>query len=154
MFGHDDPETMRDNMRRALDRVDEWRSKAFVAEKDGADWKRRALAAEARAEQTEQSLGVPEVRDFIAGVRREAAYQRMLWDSEHDDGKTPADWFWLVGYLAGKALHAQVSGNTEKALHHTVSTAAALCNWHSAILGKTDMRPGLAAEALPKEVPT
>lgn len=94
-------------------------------------------------------LNTPELVDFAAGTVSEAAHQRARWGSAHDAGKTPADWFWLVGYLAGKALHAQTAGNTDKALHHTISTAAALANWHGAILGTHGMRPGLAAEALP-----
>lgn len=88
-------------------------------------------------------LNTPEILDFVKGVPLEAAHQRERWGSDHDAGKTPADWFWLVGYLAGKALNAHVTGNTEKALHHTISTASALCNWHAAILGKTNMRPGI-----------
>jgi hypothetical protein len=103
---------------------------------------------EALAERDEARalLEAPEIADFVEGVRREAAHQRTRWDANGDAGKTPADWFWLIGYLAGKALHAQVSGNITKALHHTISTAAALCNWHAAILGKTDMRPGPGEE--------
>lgn len=88
-------------------------------------------------------LNTPEVVDFMAGVPLEAAHQRERWGSDHDAGKTAADWFWLVGYLAGKALHSEASGNHEKALHHVITTAAALANWHSAILSKTNMRPGI-----------
>jgi hypothetical protein len=40
-----------------------------------------------------------------------------------------------VGYLAGKALHAAVDGDEDKAKHHCISTAAALYNWHCAISG-------------------
>lgn len=99
-----------------------------------------AMAADAR----HQLLNTPELRSFSEGVTLEALHQRQRWGSEHDAGKTPADWFWLVGYLAGKALHAQTSGNTEKALHHTISTAAALANWHASITGAdTAMRPGI-----------
>lgn len=105
----------------------------------------RELAVE--VQRLEGLLNAPEVRDFVKGVALEAAHQRQRWGAPHDEGKAPADWFWLVGYLAGKALHAHVAGNAEKALHHTVSTAAALCNWHAAILGKTDMRPGIATPA-------
>lgn len=96
-------------------------------------------------------ISTPELHDFSRGVVLEAVHQRERWGSEHDAGKTPADWFWLVGYLAGKALHAQTSGNTDKALHHTISTAAALANWHAAITGShTAMRPGIdAAPASP-----
>ncbi|MCQ4438569.1 hypothetical protein NO135_26530, partial [Clostridioides difficile] len=66
---------------------------------------------------------------------------------EHDEGKSPADWFWLVGYLAGKALHAHAAGNAEKTEHHIITTAAACANWHQASLGNTDMRPGIDGEA-------
>lgn len=91
-------------------------------------------------------LNQPELHDFAAAVALEAAHQRSRWGPKHDSGKTPADWFWLVGYLAGKALHAQTSGNVDKALHHTISTAAVLSNWHASICGMTDMRPGLSAD--------
>lgn len=105
----------------------------------------------------------PITDDFWAGVRTEAAHQRDRWGSAHDAGKAPADWFWLVGYLAGKALHAHCdwvwSSSEEKhdkALHHTVSTAAALANWHAALLGQTNMRPGIEPpkEASPFTSPT
>lgn len=78
-------------------------------------------------------LNTPELHQFTEGVTLEALHQRERWGSTHDVGKTPADWFWLVGYLAGKALHAQTAGNIDKALHHTISAAAALANWHAAI---------------------
>lgn len=108
---------------------------------------------EAQAQQVNQQmaqairtelLNTPELHQFTEGVTLEASHQRERWGSTHDAGKTPADWFWLVGYLAGKALHAQAAGNIEKALHHTISTAAALANWHAAISGtNTLMRPGI-----------
>lgn len=89
-------------------------------------------------------INTPETADFIAGVAIEATHQRERWGSEHDAGKTPFDWFWLVGYLAQKAAASQVNGDTEKAMHHTISTAAALANWHAAISGaSTAMRPGI-----------
>ena len=89
----------------------------------------------------------PEIDDFRLGVALEAAHQRDRWGSDHDSGKTPFDWFWLIGYLAGKAAAAAVAGDREKALHHTISTAAALANWHLALLGAdTGMRPGVGAE--------
>lgn len=112
----------------------------LLAELDQVRAERDALA---------RRLNTPELIDFAAGTVSEAAHQRERWGSAHDAGKTPADWFWLIGFLAGKALHAQVAGDTEKALHHTISTAAALANWHGAILGTHGMRPGLAPEALP-----
>lgn len=89
----------------------------------------------------------PELYDFAKGVTLEAAHQRERWGVDHDAGKEPQDWFWLVGYLGGKALRAHLDGNSEKALHHTISTAAALCNWHGAIIGTHNMRPGIDGEA-------
>jgi hypothetical protein len=76
-------------------------------------------------------INTPEVDDFLAAVRNEALHQRERWGVEHDGGKTDAEWFWLVGYLAGKALH-NVSG---KRLHHIITAAAALLNWHGRATG-------------------
>lgn len=90
-------------------------------------------------------LNAPELHDFAAGVTLEAAHQRERWGEDHDAGKAPTDWFWLVGYLAGKALHAAIAGDRDKALHHCISTAAALANWHAALLGADNrMRPGIS----------
>lgn len=79
----------------------------------------------------------------------EAAHQRERWGALHDTGKNPEDWFWLVGHLAGKALAAHKAGDTEKAHHHTVSTAAVLAHWAAAIDGNENtFRPGVGAEKL------
>lgn len=140
-------------------------------------------------------LNKPETAMFLRGVHLEACHQVERWGTAHDRGKTPADWFWLVGYLVGKALQAANGENLpryrhkkrgttyevisvgedencrgttvivyrgeddgkiwvrpseqffdgrfeelmtppkEKVLHHCISAAAALMNWHSAILG-------------------
>lgn len=86
------------------------------------------------------ALNTPEIADFLVAVEREALHQRDRWGSEHDAGKTDADWFWLIGYLAGKAIN-----KPEKLLHHVITTAAACLNWHAARLGThTAMRPGIA----------
>jgi len=137
----------------------------------------------------------PEFEAFLRGVHVEAVHQVERWGQAHDRAKRPADWFWLVGYLAGKALHSATGeqlpryrhvkrGSTyeiisvgedennrgtqlvvyrgeddgkiwvrpadqffdgrfeqlsdsplEKALHHCISSAAALYNWHCAIKG-------------------
>lgn len=66
----------------------------------------------------------PEVNDFLDGVKREAEHQRLR-HAVADFGKTDADWFWTVGYLVGKALHLK-----EKRLHHLITAAALLFNWH------------------------
>jgi len=86
----------------------------------------------------------PELDDFVKAVVLEAQHQRARWGTEHDTGKGPADWFWLIGYLAGKALYSASSGDLDKAKHHTISTAAALANWHASLSGvSTSMRPGI-----------
>lgn len=72
----------------------------------------------------------PEIRDFVTAVIREADHQWARWGEEHDARKSPADWFWTIGYLGSKALHAFVLGDRAKGLHHIITTAAALANWH------------------------
>ena len=42
--------------------------------------------------------------------------------ASHDAGNLPGNWFWVLSYLAGKALH------------HTISSAAVLLLWHRRIL--------------------
>jgi len=104
-------------------------------------------------------INAPEMDAFLRGVHLEAVHQVERWGTAHDRAKRPADWFWLVGYLAGKALHAAVAGNSEKALHQTISTAAALYNWHCTMKGiDVRMCPGrsdlaeLVDHAFPGEV--
>lgn len=91
--------------------------------------------AVAREGLRQEIINTPETADFMAGVPLEAAHQRERWGSDHDAGKTPWDWFWLIGYLAQKAASAAVAGDEEKAKHHTISTGAALANWHAALAG-------------------
>jgi hypothetical protein len=78
-------------------------------------------------------LGRPEIDDFWDGIVLEAAHQRQRWGDAHDRGKSAENWYWLVGYLAGKALRAAIEGDQDKARHHTISTAAALFQWWKAI---------------------
>jgi hypothetical protein len=103
--------------------------------------------ARAETQALQDLINTPETADFLRGVEIEMPHQRARWGSEHDAGKTPADWFWLIGYLVGKALHAQNAGDLTKAQHHTISSAAAMGNWHRSMTGAQDMRPGLSAEA-------
>ena len=85
----------------------------------------------------------PQTTRFLEAVRAEVAHQVERWGTVHDRAKEPAEWFWLIGYLAGKALRSHVEGDTHKALHHTISSAAALANWHAAIsLADNRMQPG------------
>lgn len=113
-----------------------------------AEWDELQVA-KAEAKRLRELINKPELEQFLLAVHIEAVHQVERWGTAHDRAKRPADWFWLVGYLAGKALHAHASGNTEKALHHTISTAAALANWHAAIAGTdTSMRPGIDPDPL------
>ncbi len=78
-------------------------------------------------------INPPEIEDFIIGALTEAQHQRARWGESHDRSKSAENWYWLVGYLAGKALRASIQGDREKALHHTIRAAAALSQWHEAI---------------------
>lgn len=80
-------------------------------------------------------IHTPHTADFMTAVPLEAAFQIDHWGVEHDAGKEPQDYFWLLGYLAGKAMRHAIDGNTEKALHHTVSSAAVLLNWYRRMKG-------------------
>lgn len=84
----------------------------------------------ARVSELEALISSPQTTDFLEAVRIEAAHQRERWGKEHDQGKAPEDWFWTLGYLAGKALHAGRSGDHVKHLHHLISSAALLANQH------------------------
>lgn len=101
------------------------------------------------AEKLKALINTPELDNFLRAVHIEAVHQVERWGTAHDRAKRPADWFWLVDYLGGKALHAATSGERDKALHHCISTAAALYNWHSSIKG-VDVRmcPGRSDLAL------
>lgn len=105
-----------------------------------------------------KQLNTPELHDFARGVVLEAAHQRERWGTEHDAGKQPEDWLWLAGHLSGRALAHQKEAvrqaqqghrdhaefNQGKALHHLITSAAAMANWHAAISGaNTAMRPGI-----------
>jgi hypothetical protein len=107
---------------------------------------RKALAdAVTERERLNVVLNTPVTEDFIKGVPLEAAHQRERWGCAHDAGKAPLDWFWLIGYLAQKAATSAIAGDIEKAKHHTISTAAALSNWHLQLAGGDNrMRPGIA----------
>jgi len=103
---------------------------------------KKLKAAKDRIKELEDLIDTPEIIDFAKAVQLEAAHQRNRWGNKHDDGKTDEDWFWLIGYLAGKVLRDKDS--EDKQLHRIITIAAACANWHAAKLGKTDMRPGIA----------
>lgn len=84
-------------------------------------------------EKLRELINSPEIEDFLKGVKLEAIHQIERFGHAHDREKSAENWFWLVGYLSGKALRAAITGDRDKALHHCISSAAALMNWHSAI---------------------
>lgn len=93
-------------------------------------------------------MNTPELHDFAKGVVAEAQHQRIRWPSDQDAGKTVWDWFWLIGYLAQKAAQSFVAGDRDKALHHLITTAAALANWHAFVSGRhSGFRPGIEPPA-------
>jgi hypothetical protein len=118
------------------------------------------VEASAERDRLKALVNSPEVANFLRGVHLEAVHQVERWGEASDRAKRPADWFWLVGYLAGKALHSAIAGDIDKARHHCISTAAALFNWHSAISGTAvRMCPGrsdlavIVDHAFPGEAP-
>jgi hypothetical protein len=94
-------------------------------------------------------INSPELLDFVRAVHNEALHQRERWGIEGDAGKSDADWLWLIGYLAGKALHNPPKDDMAPVaakLHRIITVAAAAANWHAATMGTFDqMRPGIAA---------
>ncbi len=89
----------------------------------------------------------PHTENFLESVRLEAAHQRERWGAKHDAGKQASDWFWLIGYLAGKAIRPEQP--EQKRLHHIITTAAACLNWHANVTGHSDaMKPGAEGSAV------
>lgn len=82
-----------------------------------------------------ERLNIPEVIDFIEAIKIEAAHQQEKW-KKTDPEKTDADWFWLIGWLGGKAVmdpHEPADDRMpiERKLHRIITVAAAAYNWHS-----------------------
>lgn len=99
-------------------------------------WKGRALEAEAELTRVLELLDTPDQHDFLVAAVTEAQYQRTRW-SASDAEKSDSEWFWLVGYLVGKAFH-DVRG---KRVHHLTAAAAALANWHAAAVARGEDMP-------------
>lgn len=102
------------------------------------------LMAQARILELEALINTPRTDEFFDAVRFEAAHQVERWGVNHDRGKEPHDWFWLLGYLSGKALAAFTLGNPDKGLHHIISSSAMLLNWYRHVTGENSrMSPGI-----------
>lgn len=75
-------------------------------------------------------INTPHTKDWVEATKIEAAHQIERWGVEHDQGKAPLDWYWLLAYLAGKAVAAFMAGDRKKGMHHIISSSAVLLNWH------------------------
>lgn len=119
---------------------------AYDAECQRILWMQKSLLdAEAEIARLQDLINAPIIDDWFVGVRMEAAHQQERYGSNNDNGKTPMDWFWLIGYLAGKIVASIYASDKAKAKHHTISAGAALFNWWRAILEdpSATMRPGI-----------
>lgn len=103
-------------------------------------------AAVAERDRLHALINNPQTAEFLGAVQAEAAFQRQKWGEPHDRQKSAENWFWLVGYLSGKALRAAITGDKFKARHHTISSAAALANWFEAI-GQDESGAGVGLDA-------
>jgi predicted nucleic acid-binding Zn-ribbon protein len=105
----------------------------------------RAVMAEAEVERLRALINSPHIDNFERAVRLEAAHQQERWGADHDEGKTATDWIFLAAYLCGKAAASFAAGNRVKGMHHIISSAAVLLNWHKHAAGEPSrMRPGIA----------
>jgi hypothetical protein len=99
-----------------------------------AELREEVLRRLLQRDQLHNLINTPQIHDFIKAVPLEASHAMNRWGETHDAEKEPPDWFWLLGYLAGKALHASITGDYDKALHHTISSAGVCANWHRHLL--------------------
>ena len=104
----------------------------------------RIAGLQAEVDRLTAILNTPLFEEFAEAVVAEAAHQESRQDQYKDELKEPEDWYWLIKYLAGKALQAHADRDRKKALHHTISSAAALAHWHAAILAEFPKPAGQA----------
>lgn len=88
------------------------------------------LVLSLRAHDLDAMVNNPHTDEFLPAVKLEAAHQRDRWGDAHGRGKSAEHWFWVVE-AQHHHLRAVISG--ENALHHIISSAAALANWYEAI---------------------
>lgn len=117
---------------------------AEVAARHCDEFRNLAYALNTQLELLNATINTPQTEDFFMAVRAEAARQQQRWGSENDAGKEPMDWFWLLGWLSGKAVKAFLEVDPAKGFHHIISSAAVLLNWHRHVTGEARlMRPGI-----------
>lgn len=97
-------------------------------------------------------VNTPQVDNFMSAVPLEAAFQVEKWGSDHDAGKTPMDFFWLLGYVSQKAAQSLMKFDSsdgtvedlDKSKHHIITTAAVCLNWFRRVTGEEfAFRPGI-----------
>lgn len=62
-------------------------------------------------------INTPQTDDWLEAVKLEAAHQIERWGVDHDKGKKPEDYFWLIGYLSSKALVAANAASLPRYKH-------------------------------------
>ncbi len=137
----------KESNRDAIDALDDlWRKSVVDAEE-----------AKAEVERLKKLINTPYAEEFFPGVQVEAAHQVERWGVEHDEGKAPEDWLWLLGALAAKAVRSLNSGPSrdfEKAKHHIITSAAVLKNWYEHVRramdgkGPGSFQPGVDDDAV------
>jgi hypothetical protein len=95
----------------------------------------------AEVERLRGILSTPILEPFSEAVVAEARHQIYRWGDDQDARKTAWEWFWTLGYLGGKAAQAALTGDWDKAKHHTITTGALLANWHRHIVAASG--PGM-----------
>ena len=93
--------------------------------RERAQLMREAQDLRAEVDRLAGLLNTPHTGNFFDSVQLEAGHQVLRWGTEHDHHNEPTDWFWLIGFLAGKAVSIP-----EKRKHHIISSAAVLLNWY------------------------
>lgn len=127
-----------------VERLNDWAPGVTAVRKDCLEAATALTSLSAEVARLKAERDTPEIADFTRAVPLEAEHQRARWGVDHDAGKSPFDWFWLIGYLAQKAADAAARGDMDKARHHTISTAATLANWHLALSGgDSRFQPGI-----------
>lgn len=96
---------------------------------------------EACQEREQEILNTPEIEDFLKAVKIEAAHQKERWQCT-DPEKMDAEFFWLLGWLGGKAIHDPHDPDDkrtprERKLHRIIALAAAAFNWHEQVKART-----------------
>ena len=93
----------------------------------------------------ESLINTPTIDNFLSGIIYESAHQVERWKDNVDRESESFNWVFLVGHLATRAAAYHEAGNKEKALHHTITTAAVCLNWHRFLKGDRDFFPGYNA---------